>query len=61
MAGFLRIRDSQLSAIPKDAALRGRAFPTPRTWDYAARLSAFARAVGAPKAVRRLLVDRLPR
>ena len=42
--------------IPKDAAARGRAFPTPRTWDYAARLSAFARAVGAPKAVRRLLV-----
>ena len=56
VAGFLRIRDSQLSVIPKDAAARGRAFPTPRTWDYAARLSAFARAVGAPKAVRRLLV-----
>lgn len=56
VAGFLRIRDSQLSVIPKDAALRGRAFPTPRTWHYAARLSAFAQAVGAPKAVRRLLV-----
>lgn len=56
VAGFLRIRDSQLSVIPKDAALRGRAFPTPRTWHYAARLSAFAQAVGAPHAVRRLLV-----
>ena len=44
------------ASIPQDAALRGRAFPTPRTWDYAARLSAFARAIGAPKAVRRLLV-----
>lgn len=56
LSGFLRARSSQLSVIPKDAAARGRAFPTPRTWDYAARLSAFAVAVGAPKAVRRLLV-----
>lgn len=56
VAGFLRARSSQLSAIPKDAANRGRAFPTPRTWDYAARLSAFAQAVGAPPEVRRLLI-----
>ncbi|GAB4004825.1 hypothetical protein [Nocardioides ultimimeridianus] len=56
VSGFLRARESQLSAIPKDAAGRGRAFPTPRTWDYAARLSAFAQAVSAPADVRRLLV-----
>ena len=56
VSGFLRARESQLSAIPTDAASRGRAIPTPRTWDYAARLSAFAQAVGAPKEVRRLLV-----
>ena len=56
VSGFLRARQSQLSSIPDDAASRGRAFPTPRTWDYAARLSAFARAVGAPKEVRRLLI-----
>lgn len=56
VSGFLRARESQLSVIPKSAADRGRAFPTPRTWDYAARLSAFARAIDAPKAVRRLLV-----
>ena len=56
VAGFLRIRDSQLSVIPKDAAARGRAFPTPRTWDYAARLSAHAQAVAGSKTVRRLLV-----
>jgi hypothetical protein len=46
VAGFLRARESQLSSIPKTADGRGRAFPTPRTWDYAARLSAFAQAVG---------------
>ena len=56
VSGFLRARESQLSSIPTDAASRGRAFPTPRTWDYAARLSAFAQAVGAPKEVRRLLI-----
>lgn len=55
VAGFLRARESQLSAIPRTADARGRAFPTPRTWDYAARLLAFATAVGAPNEVRRLL------
>lgn len=54
--GFLRARESQLSAIPKNAADRGRAFPTPRTWDYAMRLSALAKAVSAPAEVRQLLI-----
>lgn len=56
ISGFLHARESQLSAIPKSAAERGRAFPTPRTWDYAGRLSALATAVGASDDVRRLLV-----
>lgn len=56
VAGFLRARESQLSVIPTSATDRGRAFPTPRTWNYAARLSAFARAIGANAEVRRLLV-----
>ncbi len=56
VTGFLRARESQLSVVPTSATDRGRAFPTPRTWDYAARLSAFARAVGANAEVRRLLV-----
>ena len=38
VAGFLRARGGLLSSIPNDAAGRGRAFPTPRSWDYAARL-----------------------
>lgn len=57
VSGFLRARESQLSVIPKSAEERGRAFPTPRTWDYAARLSAYARAVGAGPEVRRILVS----
>jgi hypothetical protein len=57
VSSFLRVRESQLSAIPTSAAERGRAFPTPRTWDYAARLSSFARAVGANSDVRRILIS----
>lgn len=56
VSGFLRARESQLSVIPKNTEQRGRAFPTPRTWDYAARLSAFAQAVDASADVRRLLI-----
>lgn len=56
VSGFLGVRESQLSVIPKSSEERGHAFPTPRTWDYAARLSAFARAVGANAEVRRLLI-----
>lgn len=56
ISGFLNRRSAQLSAIPKDATDRGRAFPTPRTWDYAGRLSAYALAIGAPRQVLALLV-----
>ena len=54
---LMNARQSQLMLIPKDAASRGRAFPTPRTWDYATRLVAYAEAVGAKTDVARLLVQ----
>ncbi|HNJ78478.1 MAG TPA: hypothetical protein PKX56_03900 [Marmoricola sp.] len=57
VSGFLRARESLLSSIPKDAGARGRAFPTPRTWDYAARLAAFAKAVDASDEVRQILIS----
>ena len=56
VSGFLRARASQLSSIPAEAASRGRAFPTPRTWDYATRLIGLAETLQAPKEVIRLLV-----
>lgn len=56
LSGFLRARQTQLSAIPRDPAGRGQAFPTPRTWTYATRLAALAGAIGAPPSVVRLLV-----
>ncbi len=55
VAGFVRVRQ-RLSAVPDDAASRGRAFPTPRTWDYAARLLAMARATGVGDEAVRLVV-----
>lgn len=55
VASYVRVRQ-QLSAVPGDAAGRGRAFPTPRTWDYTARLLGMARAVGAGDEAIRLLV-----
>jgi MoxR-like ATPase len=56
VAGYLRARRRHLSAIPADAASRGRAFPTPRTWDHAARLLGTARAVGVSDDAATLLV-----
>ena len=56
VAGFLRSRQSQLKAIPQDAASRGGAFPTPRSWDFAARLTALARTHSLGPEVVRLLV-----
>ncbi len=56
IAGYLATRGTGLSSIPSDAASRGRAFPTPRTWDYAAQLLAMARHTEAPADVLRLLV-----
>ncbi len=56
LAGYLRARQTQLSAIPKDAASRGRAFPTPRTWTYATRLAALASSLDLGTAVTKLLV-----
>ncbi len=47
VAGFLRVRPDLAIAVPDDAARAGRAWPSPRTWDMAARLLAAARVGGA--------------
>lgn len=56
IAGFLRARPNQLSVIPKDHATRSRAFPTPRTWDFAGRLAALSDAVALPMEALQLVV-----
>lgn len=55
VSGFLRARPNLLAAMPADGSGRGKAFPTPRTWDYLARLLALAREAGAGPEVAALL------
>jgi hypothetical protein len=44
VAGFLTVRPELTLAVPDDLAAAGRAWPSPRTWDMAARLLAAAEA-----------------
>jgi MoxR-like ATPase len=56
VGGFIRVRPVLAVAVPDDAAAAGRAWPSPRTWDMAARLLAAAEAAGSDDLVRSLLV-----
>lgn len=51
VASFCRARPSLLSALPRDEASRGRAWPSPRTWDMAATCLAACEAAGDPEGV----------
>jgi hypothetical protein len=46
VAGFLRVRPDLALDVPGDAARAGRAWPSPRTWDMAARLLAASGVAG---------------
>lgn len=56
VAGFLSARPDLCTVIPDTAAEQGRAFPTPRSWDMVAALSAWVDASQQSEGVRRLLV-----
>lgn len=47
VAGFITVRPGLACELPTDAARAGRGWPSPRTWDMAARLWAAAGAAGA--------------
>src|SRR5947209_2816630 len=47
VAAFLGVRPGLACDLPTDAARAGRGWPSPRTWDMAARLWAAAGAAGA--------------
>ncbi|MFJ6854368.1 AAA family ATPase [Streptomyces sp. NPDC091271] len=47
VSGFLTARPGLVHHIPADAESRGRAWPSPRTWDMALRLLATGYAAGA--------------
>ena len=56
VAGFLHVRPALACAPPTDAAAAGRGWPSPRTWEMAARLMAAAGASGASDEVRSALI-----
>lgn len=56
VSSYLRVRPTDVSVLPKDPVAAGRAFPTPRTWDYASQLLAVCEASGASEGVRRAVV-----
>ena len=56
VAAYLRARPTDTSVLPDDRAAASRGFPTPRTWEYAARLMAVCAAAGLSEDARRLVV-----
>lgn len=55
VGGFLRVRPDLALAVPRDDAAGGRAWPSPRSWDMAARLLGVAMAAGTDDLVRSLV------
>jgi hypothetical protein len=56
VAGFLTVRPPLAIEVPDDTTRAGRAWPSPRTWDMAARLLAAASVAGVGDAARSALV-----
>jgi hypothetical protein len=56
VAAFLHVRPALACAPPSDAASAGRGWPSPRTWEMAARLMAAAVAAGRSDEARSALV-----
>src|ERR1700678_1067589 len=56
VAAFLHVRPALVCAPPTDAASAGRGWPSPRTWEMAARLMAAGNAAGRSDEARSALV-----
>lgn len=56
VAGFVRARPHLLLQVPEDEHQAGRAWPSPRSWDLAARAMAACAAIGAGEDLRLALV-----
>ena len=56
LAGFLSARPELATAMPASTGQQGRAFPTPRSWEFVLKLMARANAMGVSAEVKRLLV-----
>jgi MoxR-like ATPase len=56
VAAFAIVRPNLLLLVPRDVSAAGRAWPSPRTWEMAARLYAVSEDFDAPGAVRTALI-----
>jgi hypothetical protein len=56
VGAFLGARPDMVTVMPKATAEAGRAFPTPRSWEMAATLYAYATTAGVSGTARRMLV-----
>ncbi|RKE22949.1 AAA family ATPase [Streptomyces sp. TLI_171] len=56
VCGLLTVRPELTHRIPTAESRRGRAWPSPRSWEMTVRLAAFASAAGADREVLSLLV-----
>jgi MoxR-like ATPase len=56
LAGFLSARPELATAMPDSTGQQGRAFPTPRSWEFVVKLVSLANAMGLSAEVKRLLV-----
>lgn len=56
LAGFLSSRPELATAMPASTGQQGRAFPTPRSWEFVLRLMAHSNAMNLSAELKRLLV-----
>lgn len=56
VGAFLKAFPELVTVMPTGAVAQGRAFPSPRSWDFAARVSAACEALGLETSIRRLLL-----
>ena len=56
IAGFSKFRQTQINAMPKHEVDQAKAWPSMRTWTYAADLLGAAESIGAPKDVKLMLL-----
>lgn len=56
VAAFLTHRPDMVTVMPDSSAASGRAWPSPRSWEMAARLYGYATAAGITNTARRMLV-----
>ena len=56
VSAFIRVNPGSLHKLPDDDVSRGQAWPSPRTWDMAARLLAAVTAVHGASSVRSRLI-----